>query len=202
MESDAPVEDVRLKHRYRLSSLSTHRESEGRCEPSACPYRGRFEGEAGGARIPSVFLNGKELRAQRISRFLIPFFDIALSCLMFVFFTPAMLIVAILIRITSRGPVLYAQERVGKGGKVFTLYKFRTMIHDAERCTGPTLASENDPCVTQIGRFLRATRFDELPQLYNVLRGDMSIVGPRPERPHFVEQYRCLQGLRLTVKRG
>jgi sugar transferase (PEP-CTERM system associated) len=104
---------------------------------------------------------------------------------------PLLLLLAALIRLDSPGRVLYAQKRVGKGGRVFDLYKLRTMRHDAEAASGPVWAApENDRRVTRVGRLLRKLRLDELPQLWNVLRGDMSFVGPRPERPHFVEQLR------------
>jgi lipopolysaccharide/colanic/teichoic acid biosynthesis glycosyltransferase len=113
-----------------------------------------------------------------------------------------MLVVALLVRIFSSGTILYRQKRVGKDGKIFILYKFRTMVNNAEEHTGPVWAAEDDPRVTPIGRILRKTRLDELPQLFNVLWGDMSLVGPRPERPHFVKQHRALQGIRLAVKPG
>jgi lipopolysaccharide/colanic/teichoic acid biosynthesis glycosyltransferase len=100
---------------------------------------------------------------------------------------PAMLAVAIAVRLDSRGPVLFAQERVGRDGLPFTLYKFRSMKSDAEEATGPVWASADDPRITRVGRFLRRIRLDELPQLFNVLAGHMSLVGPRPERPVFVE---------------
>lgn len=93
------------------------------------------------------------------------------------------------IRLNSTGPVIYRQERVGLKGRIFTLYKLRTMIIDAEATSGPVFATEEDDRVTAVGRFLRTTRLDELPQLYNVLRGDLSLVGPRPERPYFVSQF-------------
>ncbi|MGE5245601.1 MAG: undecaprenyl-phosphate glucose phosphotransferase [Betaproteobacteria bacterium] len=99
-------------------------------------------------------------------------------------------IIAALVRLTSSGPVFYRQERMGLDGKPFTIVKFRSMTADAERETGPVWATEDDPRVTALGRFLRRANLDELPQLWNVLRGDMSIVGPRPERPHFVEQFK------------
>jgi exopolysaccharide biosynthesis polyprenyl glycosylphosphotransferase len=104
-------------------------------------------------------------------------------------FVPALL-TALAVRLTSRGPILYRQRRVGRWGREFTMYKFRTMRVDAERETGPIWAQADDPRVTPVGRFLRRTRLDELPQLYNVLRGDMSLVGPRPERAHFVDDLR------------
>jgi sugar transferase (PEP-CTERM system associated) len=101
---------------------------------------------------------------------------------------PIMLLTALAVRLTSPGPVLYRQVSVGIGGKPFTLYKFRSMRTDAEAQTGPVWAQRNDPRVTPIGRFIRMVRIDELPQLFNVLKGEMSIVGPRPERPEFVKE--------------
>jgi sugar transferase (PEP-CTERM system associated) len=100
---------------------------------------------------------------------------------------PVMLLAAVAIKLTSRGPVLYRQARVGQNGSLFMLYKFRSMSVDAEATTGAVWASKNDPRVTPVGRWLRKLRIDELPQLWNVLRGEMSIVGPRPERPEFVK---------------
>ncbi len=98
--------------------------------------------------------------------------------------------IALLVRLTSHGPVFYRQERMGLDGKPFTIVKFRSMHDDAEKDTGPVWAQHNDPRVTALGRFLRRSNIDELPQLWNVLVGDMSIVGPRPERQHFVEQFK------------
>ncbi|MDY6826318.1 MAG: sugar transferase [Bacillota bacterium] len=118
---------------------------------------------------------------------------------------PVLLLMGLVIRLDSRGPAIYNQERVGLGGKRFTLYKLRTMLVDAEEKSGPVLSNEEDDRVTRIGRFLRASRLDELPQLYNVLRGDLSIVGPRPERPYFVERFQQEMpeyGLRHLVKPG
>jgi sugar transferase (PEP-CTERM system associated) len=104
---------------------------------------------------------------------------------------PVMALVALAVKLTSPGPVLYRQTRVGEGGREFPLLKFRTMRADAESASGPVWATAgHDPRVTPVGRVLRKTRLDELPQLWNVLRGDMSFVGPRPERPHFVEKLR------------
>jgi sugar transferase (PEP-CTERM system associated) len=100
---------------------------------------------------------------------------------------PLIPLVAVAIKMTSPGPVFYKQKRVGRDGLVFDCYKFRTMRADAEADTGPTWAEDNDPRITRVGRFLRISRLDEVPQLWNVLRGDMSLVGPRPERPEFVE---------------
>jgi exopolysaccharide biosynthesis polyprenyl glycosylphosphotransferase len=106
--------------------------------------------------------------------------------------TPLMIAISLLIKVTSRGPVLYTQKRVGLNGRGFRMYKFRTMKIDAEQNTGPVWAQPHDPRVTPIGKFLRRRNLDELPQLWNVLKGEMSIVGPRPERPEFVEQFKPL----------
>ena len=100
---------------------------------------------------------------------------------------PVMILAAILVRLTSPGPALYSQTRVGKNGAHFTIYKFRSMRADAEAKTGAVWAQKDDPRITPVGRFLRKSRIDELPQLFNVLRGEMAFVGPRPERPEFVE---------------
>lgn len=115
--------------------------------------------------------------------------DIAISLIGLVLTAPLMLICALFIYITSSRPVIIAQPRVGRGESVYCMYKLRTMVQDAEKKTGPVLAAEKDPRITPVGRILRYTRIDELPQLFNVLKGEMSFVGPRPERPFFVERY-------------
>ncbi|MEQ1892475.1 MAG: TIGR03013 family XrtA/PEP-CTERM system glycosyltransferase, partial [Planctomycetota bacterium] len=114
--------------------------------------------------------------------------DFTLSALGLLVLWPVMLLVALAVRLDSPGPVLFRQERTGQRGRPFTLCKFRSMRTDAEKLTGPVWATENDPRVTKIGRFIRKTRLDELPQLFNILSGSMSLVGPRPERPHFVAE--------------
>lgn len=101
---------------------------------------------------------------------------------------PLVLLSALLVKLTSRGPAFYSQTRVGKNGRIYTIHKIRTMRHDAEHGTGPRWATAQDPRITCIGRFLRRSHLDELPQLWNVLRGEMALVGPRPERPEFVAQ--------------
>jgi len=114
--------------------------------------------------------------------------------------SPLMLLFAVLIRASSKGPVIYRQERIGYLGRPFTVYKFRTMVQDAEAACGPVLSpGDHDERLTPIGRFLKKTRMDELPQLWNVLRGEMSVVGPRPERPFFVRQFEQMRP--LYVKR-
>ena len=115
--------------------------------------------------------------------------DIFVATVGLILLSPLLLVVVALIKIDSRGPVFFSQERVGKGGKLFKMYKFRTMVAGAEKKTGPVWAAESDPRVTFIGRFLRKSKIDELPQLVNLIKGEMSMVGPRPERPFFVDQF-------------
>jgi lipopolysaccharide/colanic/teichoic acid biosynthesis glycosyltransferase len=100
---------------------------------------------------------------------------------------PMILFLIFLVRLTSYGPGIYRQTRVGRGGRTFTLYKIRTMMHDAEALTGPVWTAPNDPRITKVGKLLRAIHLDELPQLLNVLRGHMALIGPRPERPEFTQ---------------
>jgi sugar transferase (PEP-CTERM system associated) len=116
--------------------------------------------------------------------------DLAFGVLGLILSVPIMILVAVGVRWDSRGPIIYRQRRVGRMGKSFELLKFRSMSVDAEKANGAQWATENDPRMTRIGRFLRKYRFDELPQFVNVIRGDMSFVGPRPERPCFVEDLR------------
>ena len=113
--------------------------------------------------------------------------DVVIAAVGLLVTAPLLLVVGLLVRLTSAGPAFFAQERVGYRGRRFTIHKLRTMMEDAEEATGPVWAKANDPRITPVGRLLRRARFDELPQLWNVLIGDMSLVGPRPERPHFVE---------------
>jgi len=114
--------------------------------------------------------------------------DIVVSGLILMLFSPIFLVACIAIKFTDGGPVFYKQERLTKNGEVFMIYKFRTMIVDAEKHTGQVLATEHDPRILPIGKFLRATRLDELPQVINILKGDMSVVGPRPERPQLARE--------------
>jgi lipopolysaccharide/colanic/teichoic acid biosynthesis glycosyltransferase len=110
------------------------------------------------------------------------------ALLLLLFTWPLILLAALVVKLTSRGPAFYSQTRLGKHGRPYVIWKLRTMYHNAEHATGPCWATVGDPRVTRVGRFLRATHLDELPQLWNVLRGEMSLVGPRPERPEFVNQ--------------
>jgi lipopolysaccharide/colanic/teichoic acid biosynthesis glycosyltransferase len=131
--------------------------------------------------------------------------DILLSCLGLTITLPLLGFCAALIKITSKGPVIYRQVRVGQNGELFSIYKLRSMCIDAEKDTGAMWARINDPRVTPIGKFLRKSHIDEIPQLINVIKGDMSIVGPRPERPEMVRDLKVLirdYEKRLQVKPG
>jgi Undecaprenyl-phosphate glucose phosphotransferase len=135
-------------------------------------------------------INVNDIPLQGVNAVIKRALDAVISSLaLFVLAAPLALLAA-LVKLTSRGPVFYRQERMGLDGKSFTIIKFRSMHDQAERQTGPVWAIEDDPRVTAFGRFLRRSNLDELPQLWNVVRGDMSIVGPRPERPHFVAQFK------------
>ncbi|GJQ58695.1 MAG: sugar transferase [Candidatus Scalindua sp. AMX11] len=134
-----------------------------------------------------------------------PLLDYLVSIMGLLLLTPLFIVVGIVTKLTSEGPVFYTQERVGKGGRLFEIIKFRTMYTDAELKTGPIWAGRDDPRITPFGRFLRKTHIDELPQLINVIMGEMSIIGPRPERPFFVKEFKeNIHGYtkRLAVKPG
>lgn len=132
--------------------------------------------------MPKASLSGAELFVKRI-------IDIVLGCVGLAVAAIPMAIIACTIKLTSEGPVFYKQVRLTKDKKEFYIYKFRTMIPDAEKLSGPMFSEKNDPRITKVGKILRACRMDELPQIINILKGDMSIVGPRPERPMFVEAF-------------
>lgn len=138
--------------------------------------------------------------------------DVILSSILLIVLSPLLAVIAVIIHFDSSGPVIFKQHRIGFKGKLFTIYKFRTMIPDAEKqfelkidddhVEDFIFQSEDDPRVTRIGRFLRRTSLDELPQLFNVLKGDMSLVGPRPEIPAVVDKYTDVMRRRLDVKPG
>lgn len=136
---------------------------------------------------PSWFLYSNGFRVTSFLRFYKRGFDLLFSLFGLCVSLPLWPVVALLVKLDSPGPVLYRQERVGLNEQNFTIFKFRTMRQNAEQATGAVWAQQNDPRITRMGNFLRKTRLDELPQLLNVLKGDMSFVGPRPERPEFVE---------------
>ncbi|MDQ2687635.1 MAG: sugar transferase [Armatimonadota bacterium] len=138
--------------------------------------------------------------------------DVALSAVLILLLLPLFVLIALAIRLDSAGPVLFTQKRVGRDGREFDFFKFRSMITNAEarrhaleaqnERTGPVFKMRRDPRITRVGRWLRRSSLDELPQLFNVLRGDMSLVGPRPALPHEVAQYTAPQRVRLSVTPG
>lgn len=127
--------------------------------------------------------------------------DIVFSALALIIFIPFFPIVIIAIKSSSKGPIIYAQKRVGRFGKEFTIFKFRSMVANAEDNTGPALSSHNDPRITKFGQFMRRTHVDEIPQFYNVIRGDMSLVGPRPERMHYISQIKKIAPHYIQLQR-
>ncbi len=137
---------------------------------------------------PSWLIFSDGFRVSRMTRWMKRAIDLAFSLILFVVSLPLMVLTALAILIESGRPILYCQDRVGENGKIFTLCKFRSMRTDAEKAGQPIWAKDQDDRVTMVGRFIRTTRLDELPQIWNVTRGDMSFVGPRPERPFFVAE--------------
>jgi sugar transferase (PEP-CTERM system associated) len=137
---------------------------------------------------PSWLIFSDGFKKSPVARLIKRIVGLSLSIVMTVLLLPLIAVVALAIKLDSKGPVLFKQERVGENGKVYTIYKFRSMREDAEALSGPVWAEEDDPRITRVGRIIRKLRIDELPQLWNVIKGDMSFVGPRPERPYFVER--------------
>ncbi|OQX87587.1 MAG: hypothetical protein B6D55_02885 [Candidatus Omnitrophica bacterium 4484_70.2] len=132
----------------------------------------------------SLIINWARLRYLLFKRI----FDLVISGIGLLLLSPLFLIIAFLIKVDSSGPVFFRQERVGENGRIFKIWKFRTMRENAEAQTGPVWAQEDDPRITRIGRFLRKSHLDELPQLINVFKGEMSLIGPRPERPELYKK--------------
>ena len=154
---------------------------------------------------PSYLIYGRGFAKDPLTLALKRVLDILASSLGLLLSLPLCVVAAALVKLTSRGPIFFVQERVGEDGETFKLVKFRTMRADAEAKSGPVWARQNDDRVTPVGRFMRLTRLDEIPQFLNILAGQMSFVGPRPERPHFVEQLESeipFYPLRHTVKPG
>lgn len=154
---------------------------------------------------PSYFIFSGGFRKSQVVLFVRRIASALFAVALGILFFPVMLLVAAAIKIDSKGPFLYSQDRVGQRGRVFKIYKFRSMRMDAEQAGFPQWASENDPRITRVGRFIRRMRFDELPQLFNVIRGDIDLVGPRPERPEFVKELESMipyYSLRHNVKPG
>jgi lipopolysaccharide/colanic/teichoic acid biosynthesis glycosyltransferase len=155
--------------------------------------KGRPEGRGACERMQAL-----EIHANPISSLEIPLstryttsktiLDIVFALLLLVVTSPLVILAVVLVRLTSRGPAVYTQTRLGKYGYPFVIYKLRTMVHQCESLTGACWSLPDDPRITKLGRFLRKTHIDELPQIWNVLKGEMSLVGPRPERPEFIPQ--------------
>lgn len=154
---------------------------------------------------PSFFVFNGGFSVSYASKKISELFSFAFSLVSLILLSPLFLVVAVLIKLCSEGPVLYVQKRVGENGKIFNLIKFRTMIRDAENNSGAVWACDDDPRITRVGRYLRKFRIDELPQFLNVVKGDMNVVGPRPERPEFVrmlEEKIPYYSIRHSVKPG
>lgn len=187
---DRVIVTVPVRHRELLEDLARSRETYVKVEAVPELYE-IFLGKVDYSLISDIPL--VELTKKPVAEWvhlIKRIFDFVFAAILIVIASPLMLLSAILIKITSPGSIFYAQKRVGQNGKIFTIYKFRTMIEKAEEESGPVLATENDVRVTKVGRFLRRYRLDELPQLLNILEGSMSFVGPRPERPFFVKKYK------------
>lgn len=146
-------------------------------------------GGAGTVPAYATRLDITAVRARRSSRARKRALDLLLASVALLLLALPLAVIAALIKMTSRGPALYRQRRIGRDGRPFTMLKFRSMHIDAERDSGPVWAQHDDPRATRVGKHLRRLNLDELPQLWNIVRGDMSIVGPRPERPHFVARF-------------
>jgi sugar transferase (PEP-CTERM system associated) len=154
---------------------------------------------------PSSLIFSDGFKKSPVTRFEKRVLGLLVSAIMLICLSPLLILVAIAIKLDSLGPVLFSQERVGEDGEIFEIYKFRSMKTDAEKECGPVWACEGDPRITRVGRIIRKLRIDELPQLWNVLRGNMSFVGPRPERPYFAERLKKIipyYGERFSVKPG
>lgn len=163
---------------------------------------------------PELYLEAERLLSKKHRSYFIlkRLFDMIASCALLVLLSPFLLLIAALIKLNSKGPAIYAQTRVGLSGTEFTMYKFRSMCEDADvklikmrqlnEKDGPIFKIQNDPRITAVGRFLRKTSMDELPQLFNVLKGDMSLVGPRPPLVSEVEKYSTYEMQRLSVVPG
>ncbi len=158
-----------------------------RFEEAAVTFEAAFGRVSTRQMHPSRLIFSPDLGPRKGSLFWHSLYSIPIAALLLILFSPVMVIVAIIVKLTSPGPVLHRQERVGLNGSIFTLYKFRSMYVDAEARTGPVWAKKGDPRITPPGKWIRRFRLDELPQLLNVIRNEMALVGPRPERPQFVE---------------
>ena len=146
-------------------------------------------------------MDKKNKNEKTVSFFIKRLFDIVVCLISLIILVPIFIIIAVLIKLDSKGPVFFIQDRVGKDGKIFQIYKFRTMVSNAEKM-GLGYVMKDDPRITRIGKYLRLTGVDELPQVFNVLRGEMSLVGPRPTLVYQVEKYSSWERRRLEMKPG
>jgi sugar transferase (PEP-CTERM system associated) len=137
---------------------------------------------------PSWLIFSEGFRKSRTRRVMKRLADLLLASIMLLTFLPLIAVIALLIKIDSKGPVIFSQDRVGQNGKIYRMHKFRSMVEDAEKMSGPVWALAGDKRITRVGKIIRKLRMDELPQLWNILKGEMSFVGPRPEREHFVKE--------------
>ena len=149
----------------------------------------RFEELPKELRLSEVKPYFEYLDSKRISLFFKRLFDIIIAFIVLVILSPIMLVSGVLVGVTSKGPVFYLQKRIGRYGKPFSIIKFRTMVQNADQLGAQVTVGENDPRITKVGNALRTTRIDEFPQMINILKGDMSLVGTRPEVPRYVEKY-------------
>jgi lipopolysaccharide/colanic/teichoic acid biosynthesis glycosyltransferase len=156
------------------------------------PARGTSAARVARPAPPSPLPPDRSAARLRVELFLKDVFDRSVAALLLVLSAPLVALSLLLVKLTSRGPALYSQRRVGQFGRVFTIYKIRTMYHNCEKLTGPRWSTPGDPRVTRVGGVLRALHLDELPQLINILRGQMSLIGPRPERPEIANKLRGL----------
>ncbi len=159
-----------------------------RFEEAAVTFEAAFGRVSTRQMQPSRLVFSSDLGPRKGSLFWHSVYSLPIAAAILIVTSPVMLLTAILVKLTSRGPVLHRQKRVGLNGEAFTVYKFRSMYADAEARTGPVWAKKDDPRITPVGKWIRRFRIDELPQLFNVLRNEMGLVGPRPERPEFVEK--------------
>ncbi len=171
-----------------LADLLALRFSGVQIEEISAAYELAFDRVCLGKLYPSQLIFSSGLGPNRQVLALQSLYSSILAAMLLALALPVLLLAVALVKLTSRGPAVYQQKRVGKDGKVFTLYKLRSMYIDAESRTGAVWAQKNDPRITPVGRFLRRYRVDEIPQLLNVIKGEMAIVGPRPERPEFVDE--------------
>jgi len=200
------IAELNAQSRERLADVLLDSRLRGLLVNDAVDFCEEFSGKVWVEALnPQWFVYTSGFNGSRAGACLKRCFDVTFALLLLLLTAPVLALIALAIKFDSKGPILFRQIRVGLHGKTFLIYKFRSMCHDAELGTGPLWAAERDPRVTSVGRLLRIFRLDEIPQAFNVLKGEMSIVGPRPERPCFVDQLEReipFYGLRHYLKPG